>query len=92
MPSALAGLDVEFPTGQYFGDALRQAVQDKQVPETVLDAMLIRRFTKMIQFGWFGPQKKPAPIPVLEHGAIARSIAEQGIVLLRNENGILPLD
>ena len=92
VPSALAGLDVEFPTGQYFGDALRQAVQDKQVPESVLDAMLVRRFTKMIQFGWFGPQHKPSPIPILEHGARARSIAEQGMVLLKDENGILPLD
>lgn len=91
-PSALAGLDVEFPTGQYYGDALRQAIQEKQVPEAVLDAMLVRRFTKMIEFGWFRPQPKPTPIPVLEHGAIARSIAEQGMVLLKNENGLLPLD
>lgn len=92
VPSALAGLDVEFPTGQYFGDALREAVENKQVPEAVVDAMLVHRFTKMIQFGWFGAQAKPRPIPVLEHGATARSIAEQGMVLLKNENGLLPLD
>ena len=92
VPSALNGLDVEYPTGKYFGDDLKQAIADKQVPESTLDAMLVRRFTKMIEYGWFGPQRKPAPIPVLEHGAIARSIAEQGMVLLKNENGLLPLD
>lgn len=92
VPSALAGLDVEMPTGRYFGDDLKKAVESGQVPISVINEKLVQRFAKMIEFGLFGPQAKPAPIPVLEHGAIARRIAAQGIVLLKNEGGLLPLD
>lgn len=92
VPSALAGLDLEFPTGIYFGEALRKAVDSGQVPVSQIDQMLVRRFAKMMEFGWFAPQPKPLPIPVLQHGAIARSIADQSMVLLKNDNNLLPLD
>jgi beta-glucosidase len=92
VPSALSGLDLEMPTGRYFGDDLKKAVESGQVPVARIDEMLVRRFAKMIEFGLFGPQAKPEPIPVLEHGAIARDIAEQGIVLLKNDGSLLPLD
>lgn len=90
--SALNGLDLEMPTGIYFDAELRKAVDAGQVPVSVLDDKLVRRFAKMIEFGDFGPQPRPAPIPVLEHGAIARQIAAQGMVLLKNDGGLLPLD
>lgn len=92
VPSALAGLDLEFPTGIYFGEALRKAVESGQVPVSVIDQMLIRRFTTMMEFGWFAPQSKPLPIPVLQDGAVARNIAEQSMVLLKNDSNLLPLD
>jgi beta-glucosidase len=92
VPSALNGLDLEMPTGIYFDKELRKAVDAGEVPVSVLDEKLVRRFAKMIEFGDFGPQPKPVPIPVLEHGAIARQIATQGMVLLKNEGGLLPLD
>jgi beta-glucosidase len=92
VPSALNGLDLEMPTGIYFDKELRKAVDADEVPVSVLDEKLVRRFAKMIEFGDFGPQPKPVPIPVLEHGAIARQIATQGMVLLKNEGGLLPLD
>lgn len=91
-PSALAGLDLELPTGRYFGDAMRKAVESGEVPVSVINQMLVRRFAVMMEFGWFGPQPKPAPIPVLKDGAIARSIADQSMVLLKNDGGLLPLD
>ena len=92
VPSALNGLDLEMPTGKYFGDDLKKAVESGQVPMARIDEMLVRRFAKMMEFGLFGPQPKPEPIPAFEHGAIARDIAEQGMVLLKNDNGLLPLD
>ena len=90
--SALNGLDLEMPTGIYFDAELRKAVDAGQVSVAVLDEKLVRRFAKMIEFGDFGPQPKPLSIPALEHGAIARQIAAQGMVLLKNDGGVLPLD
>jgi beta-glucosidase len=90
--SALNGLDLEMPTGIYFDKELRKAVDAGKVPVPVLDEKLVRRFAKMIEFGDFAPQPSPRPIPVLEHGAVARQIATQGMVLLKNDGGLLPLD
>jgi len=92
VPSALNGLDLEMPTGRYFADDLKKAVESGAVPVAVINEMLVRRFAKMMEFGLFGPQPKPVPIPAFEHGAIARSIAEQSMVLLKNDANLLPLD
>lgn len=89
--SALAGLDLELPTGVYFGDRLRKAVDSGEVPMAVLDEMLVRRYGKMMELGWFGPQVPQKPIPVLADGAVARTIATQSMVLLKNADGVLPL-
>ena len=59
VPSALSGLDLELPTGIYYGDALKKAVESGAVPMAVLDEMLVRRFAKMMEMGWFGPQPTP---------------------------------
>ena len=92
-----AGLDVELPTGRYFSSsALQQAVKDGKVPMARIDDALIRRFSVMIERGMF--DRKPierspnASIPIISHGAIARRIAEQSMVLLKNDGNILPLD
>ena len=90
--SALAGLDLEMPTGQFFSDRLRQAVQSGAVPESRLDDMLVRRYAEMIEFGWWSPQPAPKPIPVLANGAVSRTIADQSMVLLKNDGNLLPLD
>jgi beta-glucosidase len=92
VPSALAGLDLELPTGRYFGDALKKAVAAGEVPMTRIDDMLVRRFAKMMELGWWGPMAAEKPIAVLENGAISRRIATQSMVLLKNEGGLLPLD
>lgn len=89
--SALNGLDLELPTGVYFGAAMRKAVESGEVPVSAVNQMLVRRFATMMQFGWFGPQLQPAPVPIQEDGAIARRIAEQSMVLLKNEGDLLPL-
>jgi beta-glucosidase len=92
VPSALNGLDLEMPTGRYFADDLKKAVESGAVPVAAIDEMLVRRFAKMMEFGLFGPQPKPVPVPAFEHGAIARSIAGQSMVLLKNDANLLPLD
>jgi beta-glucosidase len=92
IPSLKAGLDLEFPRGLYFGEKLEQAVQNKQVQVEQLDEALVRRFSKMMELGLWGTQMPAPAIPILEHGIAARQIAEQGMVLLKNEGDVLPLN
>jgi len=92
VPSALAGLDLEMPTGIYFTNALSTAVQSGQVPMSVIDDKLTRRFTTMIRFGIFDNPPANQPVPTQADGVVARQIAEAGMVLLKNTNSILPLD
>ncbi|MBU6411014.1 MAG: glycoside hydrolase family 3 C-terminal domain-containing protein, partial [Verrucomicrobia bacterium] len=92
VPSALAGLDLEMPTGKYFGSALEAAVKSGQVPMSVIDDKLVRRFRTMMQFGLFDHPLQPKPIPARKDGKEALRIAEEGMVLLKNAGDELPLD
>jgi beta-glucosidase len=86
-----AGLDMEWPTGIYFGDALKAEVQSGEVPESAIDQMLVRRFSTLMSFGLFDHPPVPQEIPAQKDGAAARGIAEAGMVLLKNSGNILPL-
>lgn len=90
--SALAGLDLEMPTGIYFGDALGAAVNRGDIPISLIDDKLVRRFRTMIALGVFDNPPSNQPIPVEEDGLRARQLAEEGMVLLKNNFGTLPLD
>ena len=90
--SVRAGMDLEMPSGAYFGEALLAAVRDGRIPERAVDRMLERRFVQMFRLGIFDRPVTTAPIPVEPHAAVAQRIAAAGTVLLRNQDAILPLD
>jgi len=90
--SALAGMDLEMPTGKYWGSALLQAVKAGKVPMRVIDDKLVRRYRTMMELGVFYHPPKHKAIPAKKDGAIARRIAEEGMVLLKNQGNLLPLD
>jgi beta-glucosidase len=90
--TALAGLDLEMPTGKYFGTNLEAAVESGQISMSVIDDKLIRRFRTMMEFGLFDHALKPKPIPARADGVEARHLAEEGMVLLKNDGNELPLD
>jgi beta-glucosidase len=90
--SAAAGMALEMPTGDYYAAAMLQAVQSGQVPVSTIDHLLVQRFSAMIRQGLFGHPASTTPIPAAADGAFARRAAEQGIVLLRNSGGQLPLN
>ncbi len=90
--SALAGLDLEMPTGKYFGSNLETAVESGRVPMSVIDDKLIRRFRTMMEFGLFDHAPNPRPIPAQEDGAESRHFAAEGMVLLKNQENELPLN
>ena len=92
VPSAMAGLDLEMPNGKYFGSALETEIESNQVPMSVVDDKLIRRFRTMIEYGFFDHPQTMKPIPAKADGAESCRIAEQGMVLLKNVGNELPLD
>jgi beta-glucosidase len=79
-----AGLDLEMPTGVYFDTALKTAVTNGQVSMATLDNALVTRFTVMIKAGLFDHPPTVKPIPAQADGAVARTLAEDGMVLLKN--------
>ncbi len=78
--------------------ALNQALKDKLVSEGEIDTAIKRLFTARFRLGMFDPpQDVPyARIPLSEvdseaHRMQARQVARESIVLLKNADGILPL-
>ena len=92
VPSALAGMDLEMPTGRYWGSALLEAVKSGKVPMSNINDKLVRRYRTMMQLGVFYHPPKHKTIPAKKDGAIARRMAEEGMVLLKNEGNLLPLN
>ncbi len=89
--SVLHGLDVEMPNDKYLGAPLKAAVEAGQVPVSVIDDHLTRRFRTMMQIGVWDHPPTRKPIPAAQNAAVALRLAEAGAVLLRNEGGLLPL-
>ena len=95
--SALAGLDQDsassvFDQHPYYGAALAQAVKDGRVPQRVLDQMDVRILRSMFAVGVVDhPIRRQAHIDFAADQAVAEADEEQGIVLLKNAAGVLPL-
>ena len=92
--AVLAGTDTDCGSAY---QALVQSVQQNLIPVSAIDQALERLFTARIRLGMFDPPSgvKYAQIPFSivdspEHRALARRVADESIVLLKND-GILPL-
>lgn len=89
------GLDLEMPKGLYFGPDLIKAVQDGLVAETTINDKVRRLIRAMYVVGIMEPWRVPAvaaPVgPGEIHNALARKLAQESTVLLKNQDRILPL-
>ena len=87
----LAGLDVEMPgPGDFLGDKLRHELGDPNV-RAAADQAAGRVLRVLFRLGLF--DRKPDqvyPGPTM-HRDLARQMAEEGAVLLKNDGGLLPL-
>ncbi|HEY2697391.1 MAG TPA: glycoside hydrolase family 3 C-terminal domain-containing protein [Pseudonocardiaceae bacterium] len=93
--SANAGLDQEMPDSTYFGTALQNAVNSGQVSTATLNSMVSRILTEMFTFGLFDRPVSGgtgATVTSAAHQATAASVEEEGSVLLKNSNNVLPLN
>ena len=86
-----AGLDQEQPDKYFFGDTLKKAVEAGDVSQDEINDHVHRVLRAIFASGLFDhPVVKQ--VPDVEKGyAVAQSIAEKSIVLLKNEHNVLPL-
>jgi beta-glucosidase len=89
--SAQAGQDLELRDDGPYDQELKQAVLDGRVSMQTLDTMIVRRLATEIRFGLFDHPATITPIDAAAGGAVARTVAEQGTVLLKNTARTLPL-
>lgn len=87
-----AGQDLELRDNGPYDEELRQAVLDGRVSMAALDAMIVRRLAVEIRAGLFDHPRTVTPIDAAAGGAVARRVAEQSAVLLKNAAHLLPLD
>lgn len=85
-----AGLELEMPASPNVGDRkIVEAVKNGKIPEDVLD-QAVERLLKII-FKAADNKKDNAVYDKEAHHQLAREVARECAVLLKNEDGILPL-
>jgi beta-glucosidase len=93
--AANAGLDdMESRGGQHFGAPLVRAVRSGQVALGTLREMATRVLTTMFAFGLFDRAPSGSLSSVVAtppHTAVARAVADEGTVLLKNAGAVLPI-
>jgi beta-glucosidase len=92
--AANAGLDMEMPDGCYFGAPLARAVQARSVAESRVNDMVRRILRQEFRFGVV--DRPPdgdlhSVVTTPDHAALARTVAHDGTVLLKNQGHVLPL-
>jgi beta-glucosidase len=91
-----AGMDLICGDGGE-ADNVLEAVRQGLLSEADLDVALGRLFTARMRLGQFDPPEMvfphitPADNDTEAHRALALRVAEESLVLLKNENGLLPL-
>lgn len=90
--AANAGLDLEMPSGIWFGERLLAAVQNGKVSEAVINDKVRRLLRVRFAAGLFEhptPPVDPSAIQNAQHRALALEMAQRSVTLLKNE-GLLP--
>ncbi len=89
------GCDVEMPNCNHYAlDKVKQAIQEGKVQVKTIDEAARRIVRTLIAFADArDPQEYPASLSGCEaHLAFAQEVAEKSAVLIKNQNGVLPLD
>ena len=103
--AALYGLDIEMGTGTdglttskenaydyyYLAKPFREMIQSGEIEEVVVDEK-VRRILRLMYRTNMNPNRNFGRMNNPEHLAVARRIATEGIVLLKNEENFFPVD
>ena len=89
-----AGLDIEMPMPIKYGRHLLAAVKDRRIAEDTVDTAVRRVLTTLTVFeSDADPQKySPGMIASQAHRDLARRAAEESMVLIKNEDQVLPFN
>ncbi len=93
--AANGGLDLEMPSGKFMNRALLlPAIRDGKVSEATIDDKVRRILRTAVRFGWMDRNQTETSISRLnsEGDQVALEGARAGMVLLKNDGGLLPLD
>ncbi|MEZ4768634.1 MAG: glycoside hydrolase family 3 N-terminal domain-containing protein [Caldilineales bacterium] len=91
-----AGIDVELPSTDCYGEPLRGLAEAGQIDMAVIDQSVARVLRTKFQLGifenpWVDEGAAVAAFDTPADRALARQIARQSMVLLKNEDRLLPL-
>jgi beta-glucosidase len=91
--SVTAGLDIEMPFRQQRAMHLSAALDDGRLSIDAIDSAVTRILATLLRFApVLQHEVDPAVVHGPEHRALAREAATASVVLLRNEDAVLPLD
>jgi beta-glucosidase len=93
--SARNGLDLEMPSGAWMNAKnLLPAIQSGEISEQQINEKVRRILRMIVRMGYLDRPQRNSSIPENnpDSARAALAIAEEGIVLLKNENRALPLD
>jgi len=87
-----SGVDMDMQSSIYV-DSLPALVRANRIPMAVVDSAVMRVLRAKVRLGLFrDPYRARTTPPVAETRALARRVARESIVLLKNEKGLLPLN
>ena len=90
--AALAGLDMEMPGKESFGEPLKEAVESGAVPMARLNDMVHRILRSEFDAGIVDHPPQMESPNVMRGFVVAQQTEERGAVLLKNANHALPLN
>jgi beta-glucosidase len=93
--AANGGLDIEMPDGSQFNrEKLLPAIESGEVSMTTLDDKVRRILRVAVNFGWLDREQLDRSVPRynVQGRDAALQGAREGMVLLKNDNGALPLE
>jgi beta-glucosidase len=91
-----AGVDFDLSDGSVYA-TIEEQVKQGNIPESELDAAVTHLLTAKFRLGLFDhpyadPDYATRTTNSPEHKKLAQKVAEESIVLLKNQNNLLPLD
>jgi beta-glucosidase len=93
--AANGGLDLEMPSGKFMNRSLLlPAIRAGKVSEATIDDKVRRILRTAVRFGWMDRDQTETSISRInpEGDQVALEGARSGMVLLKNDSGLLPLD